>query len=215
MYAELIDSMGDDLTVVNAARVSFAKEVEEFGERDTKLIKYLARHHHWTPFAHVTATFRVAAPIFVARQLFKHKVGLTENEISRRYVSDEPMFYQPEKWRGAPKNAKQGSDGVVADQGFCHGYHQDAIRMATAAYHHMLREGVAPEQARMVLPQSMLTEWYWTGSLAAFARVCKQRISKDAQAESGIIATDIYNQLSGVAPVSWAVLTEELISEEQ
>lgn len=213
MYAELIDSMGNDLTVVNAARVSFAKQVEEFSERDTKLIQYLARHNHWTPFSHVTATFRVVAPIFVARQLFKHKQGLTENEVSRRYVDEEPMFYQPEEWRGKPKNAKQGSDGVVADQGFCHGYHQDAIRMATAAYHHMLREGVAPEQARMVLPQSMLTEWYWTGSMAAFARVCTLRISKDAQAESGVIARDIYRQMSGVAPVSWAVLTEECVDD--
>ena len=214
MYAELVDSMGDDLTVVNAARVSFAKEVRQFSERDTKLIKYLARHNHWTPFGHVTATFRVAAPIFVARQLFKHKVGLTENEISRRYVSDEPMFYQPEKWRGAPKNAKQGSDGIVADQGYCHAYHEDVVRVATAAYHHMLKEGVAPEQARMVLPQSMMTEWIWTGSLAAFARVCKLRISKDAQSETSVIANDIYTQLSGVAPVSWSVLTEELTHDE-
>lgn len=209
MEAELIDSMGDDITVVNAARVSFAKEVEEFGEKDTRLIKYLARHNHWTPFAHVTATFRVTAPVFVARQLFKHVVGLVTNEVSRRYVSDEPTFYTPEEWRGAPKNAKQGSDGVVADQGFCTGYHLDAIRMATNAYHFLLEEGVAPEQARMVLPQSMMTEWIWTGSLAAFARVCKQRLSKDAQAETAIIAKDISAQLSGVAPVSWEVLTDE------
>ena len=208
MYAELIDAMGDDLTVVNAARVSFAKEVEEFGERDTRLIKYLARHNHWTPFAHVTATFRVQAPIFVARQLFKHVVGLVANEVSRRYVSDEPLFYQPEEWRGAPENAKQGSDGVVANQGYCHSYHEDAIRAADNAYYHMLKEGVAPEQARMVLPQSMMTEWIWTGSLAAFARVCKQRISKDAQAETAVIAKDISDQLSGVAPVSWEVLTD-------
>ena len=208
MYAELIDAMGDDLTVVNAARVSFAKEVEEFGERDTRLIKYLARHNHWTPFAHVTATFRVQAPIFVARQLFKHVVGLVANEVSRRYVSDEPEFYQPVDWRGAPENAKQGSDGVVADQGYCYAYHEDAIRMATTAYYQLLKEGVAPEQARMVLPQSMMTEWIWTGSLAAFARICKQRISKDAQAETAVIAKDISDQLSGVAPVSWEVLTD-------
>jgi thymidylate synthase (FAD) len=205
--------MGDDLTVVNAARVSFAKEVEEFGERDTKLIKYLARHNHWTPFAHVTATFRVQAPIFVARQLFKHVVGLVANEVSRRYVSDEPLFYQPEEWRGAPENAKQGSDGVVADQGYCRAYHEDVIRVATAAYYHLLKEGVAPEQARMVLPQSMMTEFIWTGSLAAFARVCKQRISKDAQAETAVIARDISDQLSGVAPVSWEVLTQDLLDE--
>lgn len=208
MYAELIRSSGDDLAVVNAARVSFAKESTEYSEADGKLILYLARHNHFTPFTHVTATFRCAAPIFIARQLFKHKVGLTENEVSRRYVSDEPQFYQPEEWRGAPKNAKQGSDGLVADQGYCHGYHKDVVRVALAAYSHMLDEGVAPEQARMVLPQSMMTEWIWTGSLAAFARVCKLRSSSDAQAEAGIIAGDISNQLSGIAPVSWFALNE-------
>jgi thymidylate synthase (FAD) len=203
-----MNAMGDDLTVVNAARVSFAKEVEEFGERDTKLIKYLARHSHWTPFAHVTATFRVQAPIFVARQLFKHKVGLTENEISRRYVDDAPKFFAPEEWRGRPTNAKQGSDGVVADDSRVNHAYADALSMCIAAYDTMLDAGVAPEQARMVLPQSMMTEFIWTGSLAAFARVCKQRISKDAQAETAVIAKDISDQLSGVAPVSWEVLTD-------
>lgn len=213
MYAELIDSMGNDLTVVNAARVSFAKEVSEFSERDTNLISYLARHNHWTPFSHVTATFRVQAPIFVARQLFKHKQGLTENEVSRRYVSEDPLFHAPEEWRGAPANAKQGSTGVVDDQGYCNAYHEDVIRASTAAYYHLLKKGVAPEQARMVLPQSMMTEWFWTGSLAAFARVCTLRISKDAQPESGVIARDIYRQMSGVAPVSWAVLTEGCVDD--
>jgi thymidylate synthase (FAD) len=208
MYAKLMNAMGDDLTVVNAARVSFAKEVEEFGQRDTRLIKYLARHNHWTPFAHVTATFRVQAPIFVARQLFKHVVGLVANEVSRRYVDDAPKFFAPEEWRGRPTNAKQGSDGVVADDNRVNHAYADALSMCIAAYDTMLDAGVAPEQARMVLPQSMMTEWIWTGSLAAFARVCKQRISKDAQAETAVIAKDISDQLSGVAPVSWEVLTD-------
>ena len=208
MYAELIRSSGDDLAVVNAARVSFAKETSEFTEKDTKLIQYLARHNHWTPFSHVTATFRCAAPIFVARQLFKHKVGLVENEVSRRYVSSEPQFYQPEKWRGAPKDAKQGSSGVVAEQGYCYAYHDDVLRIAMAAYLSILDRGVAPEQARMVLPQSMMTEWIWTGSLSAFARVCKLRMSDAAQAETSVIANDIFNQLSGIAPVSWLALNE-------
>lgn len=208
MYAKLLRSSGDDLAVVNAARVSFAKEVSEFSDSDAKLIRYLARHNHWTPFSHVTATFRCAAPIFIARQLFKHKVGLSENEVSRRYVSTDPQFYAPEEWRGAPVNAKQGSSGVVADQEYCHGYHEDVVRVAVAAYTHMLEKGVAPEQARMVLPQSMMTEWIWTGSLAAFARVCKLRMSADAQAEALIIAEDIFSQLSGIAPVSWFALNE-------
>ena len=208
MYAKLIDSMGDDRTVVNAARVSFAKEVKEFGERDTKLLKYLARHNHWTPFGHVTASFRVAAPIFVARQLFKHKVGLTENEISRRYVDDNPACWAPAAWRTKPENAKQGSGGEHQHQDAINDIYDHSVEYALEAYADMIDLGVAPEQARMVLPQSMVTEWIWTGSLAAFARVCKQRISKDAQAETAMIARDISSQLSGVAPVSWEVLTD-------
>lgn len=209
MWAKLIDSMGDDKTIVNAARVSFAKQVKEFSERDSKLLKYLADHNHWTPFSHVTATFHVKAPIFVARQLFKHKVGLTENEISRRYVDTPPEIWSPDEWRGRPKNAKQGSEGVIAGQSRIDHAYTDAVSMALAAYETLLEQGVAPEQARMVLPQAMMTEWYWTGSLAAFARVCKLRTSKDAQAESGIIAGDIFNQLSGVAPVAWLVLNSK------
>lgn len=208
MHAELINSMGDDLTVVNAARVSFAKQVDEFGERDTKLIKYLAKHNHWTPFSHVTATFRVVAPIFVARQLFKHVVGLTANEVSRRYVDDLPALYAPEEWRTAPENAKQGSGGVHADTHAIQEVYTEWCFEAIKYYQAMVEAGVAPEQARMVLPQSMITEWYWTGSLAAFARVCKLRLSKDAQAETGMIANDIADQLSGVAPVSWGVLID-------
>lgn len=208
MHAELINSMGDDLTVVNAARVSFAKQVDEFSERDTKLIKYLAKHNHWTPFSHVTATFRVVAPIFVARQLFKHKQGLTENEVSRRYVDDLPVIYAPKEWRTAPENAKQGSGGVHPDTHAISQAYTDYAFEAIRYYNLLIDEGVAPEQARMVLPQSMITEWYWTGSLAAFARVCKLRLSKDAQAETGMIANDIADQLSGVAPVSWGVLID-------
>lgn len=207
MYAKLISAMGDDLTVVNAARVSFAKQVETFSERDANLIKYLAKHDHWTPFSHVTATFQVQAPIFVARQLFKHKVGLTENEISRRYVDDEVKIWVPEEWRGRPENAKQGSSGPIADQATTRMAYMSAITTATETYEFLLGMGVAPEQARAVLPQSMMTEWYWTGSLAAFARICKLRLSGDAQQETGIIARDISEQLSGVAPVSWEVLT--------
>ena len=208
MEAELIDSMGDDITVVNAARVSFAKEVEEFGEKDTRLIKYLARHNHWTPFAHVTATFRVTAPVFVARQLFKHVVGLVTNEVSRRYVSDEPQLFLPDEWRMKPVNAKQGSSGAHPYQEELTGLYMEAGQAALGVYNAMIEMGVAPEQARMILPQSMQTEWYWTGSLASFARVCKQRISDDAQAETRYIAEEISDQLSGVAPVSWEVLTD-------
>jgi thymidylate synthase (FAD) len=213
MEVQLLDIMGSDLTVVNAARVSFAAESEEFGSRDKKLIRYLANHNHWTPFAHVQVQFRIKAPVFVARQLVKHQVGLVWNEISRRYVDFLPTFHQPEAWRKRADNKKQGSsddsftgpDGERFDMRY-----KDLMDKAEAVYDNMIASGVAPEQARMVLPQSMMTEWYWTGSLAAFARVVQQRISSDAQYECQIIAQKIDQALAiaGEVSYSWACLTE-------
>ena len=210
---QLLDIMGSDLTVVNAARVSFAAESDEFGSRDKKLIRYLANHNHWTPFAHVQVQFRIKAPVFVARQLVKHQVGLVWNEISRRYVDFLPTFHQPEAWRKRADNKKQGSsdesftgpDGERFDMRY-----KDLMDKAEAVYDNMIASGVAPEQARMVLPQSMMTEWYWTGSLAAFARVVQQRISSDAQYECQIIAQKIDQALAIADEVSysWACLTE-------
>lgn len=203
---ELLDCMGSDLTVVNAARVSFDKRHEEFQEKDEKLIGYLARHGHWTPFAHAQLQFRVTAPIFVARQLVKHQVGLVWNEVSRRYVDDEPVFYIPTAWRGRPINAKQGSDGkanlVLAHlAGF-----DDACRHSLEVYKSFLAAGVAPEQARMILPQNVMTSWYWTGSLMAFARVCKQRLDPHAQQETREVAQQINELIKPLFPVSWAAL---------
>ena len=213
MKVDLLDIMGSDLTVVNAARVSFAAESEEFGSRDKKLIRYLANHNHWTPFGHVQVQFRIKAPVFVARQLVKHQVGLVWNEISRRYVDFLPTFHQPEAWRKRADNKKQGSsdesftgpDGERFDMRY-----KDLMDKAEAVYDNMIASGVAPEQARMVLPQSMMTEWYWTGSLAAFARVVQQRISSDAQYECQIIAQKIDQALAIADEVSysWACLTE-------
>jgi len=213
MEVQLLDIMGSDLTVVNAARVSFAAESDEFGSRDKKLIRYLANHNHWTPFAHVQVQFRIKAPVFVARQLVKHQVGLVWNEISRRYVDFLPTFHQPEAWRKRADNKKQGSsdesfsgpDGERFDMRY-----KDLMDKAEAVYDNMIASGVAPEQARMVLPQSMMTEWYWTGSLAAFARVVQQRISSDAQYECQIIAQKIDQALAIADEVSysWACLTE-------
>ena len=213
MEVQLLDIMGSDLTVVNAARVSFAAESEEFGSRDKKLIRYLANHNHWTPFAHVQVQFRIKAPVFVARQLVKHQSGLVWNEISRRYVDFLPTFHQPEAWRKRADNKKQGSsdesftgpDGERFDMRY-----KDLMDKAEAVYDNMIASGVAPEQARMVLPQSMMTEWYWTGSLAAFARVVQQRISRDAQYECQIIAQKIDQALAIADEVSysWACLTE-------
>ena len=210
---KLIDKMGSDLTVVNAARVSFANKHEEFNDtKDTKLIGFLAKHGHWSPFAHCSMQFHIRAPIFVARQLVKHQVGLSWNEISRRYVDTEVEFYEPEVWRGKADDKKQGSsddvininprDDMVND-------YQQAIRSAKWTYEELLRKGVAPEQARMVLPQSMITEWYWSGTLYAFARVCNLRLHETAQEETRLVANKISQRARKAFPVCWKALLEE------
>lgn len=208
-FVQYVSHMGDDLTVVNAARVSFNKESEEFGDRDEKLIRYLAKHKHWTPFAHPQITLRIKAPIFVRTQLFKHKVGFTENEISRRYVTFEPEIYNP-KWRSAPTNgAKQGSDEFIIGEAinnrldFLYGIVSENVKV----YEQLLELGVAPEQARAVLPQGTYTEWWWTGSLSAYARVYAQRIDTHAQWEVQQYAKGIGEIIQTLYPISWKVLT--------
>jgi len=210
--ATYIEHMGNDLTVANAARVSFGKtsEMEEntwgpptLKAKDAKLIKYLAKHKHISPFGHCFASFHVKAPVFVARQLVKHKF-LRWNEISRRYVSDKPEFYSPEVWRGKSADKKQGSDGVVdvGDWG-------DTNWACLTAYNDLLEHGVAPEQARMVLPQSTMTEWYWSGSLDAFADMCNLRCKPDTQAETREVANQIDRKMLELFPESWDALTED------
>ena len=206
METKLIDVMGTDLTVVNAARVSFGKKKEKFEEGDEKLIKYLAQHNHWSPFGHCMLQFHIKAPVFVARQLVKHQIGLVWNEISRRYVDTEPEFYEVDKWRGKPIDKKQGSDGEVEKQGSCMYSKQMVENNAITAYNDLLNAGVAPEQARMVLPQSLMTEWYWSGSLYAFARVCNLRCAEDSQYETRLIANEIDKQCEIKFPVSWKEL---------
>ena len=206
METKLIDVMGTDLTVVNAARVSFGKKKEKFEEGDEKLIKYLAKHNHWSPFGHCMLQFHIKAPVFVARQLVKHQIGLVWNEISRRYVDTEPEFYEVDKWRGKPIDKKQGADGEVEKQGSCYHSKQMVENNARIAYNSLLDAGVAPEQARMVLPQSLMTEWYWSGSLYAFARVCNLRCAKDSQYETRLIANEIDKQCEIKFPVSWKEL---------
>lgn len=213
MKVEILDVMGSDLTVVNAARVSFASESEEFGSRDKKLVRYLAAHGHWTPFAHVQVQLRIKAPVFVARQLVKHQVGLVWNEISRRYVDFTPEFHAPEAWRKRAPNKKQGSlDETFNNDSLLYNSYWDLMSKAEDLYSFMLEKGVAPEQARMVLPQSMMTEWYWTGSLAAFARVVSQRLSEDAQYECRIVAEKIDQLLVNHEPISysWSCLTKRV-----
>ena len=206
MDVELIDHMGSDLTVVNAARVSFGKRKKEFTEGDKKLIAFLAKHGHWSPFGHCSIQFHIKAPVFVARQLVKHQIGLTWNEISRRYVDYEPEFYEVDKWRGQPIDKKQGSDGEVEKQGSCAYSKQMVENTAKIAYQNLLNSGVAPEQARMILPQSMMTEWYWSGTLYAFAIVCNLRCADDAQYETRIVANLINEECGKLFPISWTEL---------
>ena len=208
MEVELVDHMGSDLTVVNAARVSFGKKKEKFEDGDEKLIKYLAKHNHWSPFGHCMLQFHIKAPIFVARQLVKHQVGLVWNEISRRYVDTEPEYYEVDKWRGQPIDKKQGSDGEVEKQGSCAYSKQMVENNAIIAYNDLLDAGVAPEQARMVLPQSLMTEWYWSGSLYAFARVCNLRCKPDAQKETQMVADQIDVLAKELFPNSWEALRD-------
>ena len=203
---ELIDRMGDDASVVNAARVSFGKRIKEMSEGDTKLIRYLAKHNHWSPFGHASLQFRIKAPIFVARQLVKHTVGLVWNEISRRYVDYEPEFYEVDKWRGKPVDKKQGSSGEFDQQRLCDMAQSRVEDTALDAYQQLIQWGVAPEQARMILPQSMITEWYWSGTLYAFARICNLRCAEDAQYETRIVANLINDECEKLFPISWIEL---------
>jgi thymidylate synthase (FAD) len=213
--ATYINHMGCDMSVVNAARVSFGKKIDRMYTKpeDDKLIHYLAKHKHMSPFGHCFASFHVKAPIFVARQLVKHKF-LRWNEISRRYVDSEPEFYQPDEWRGRSKDKKQGSEGVVdldpmtfvvdpSDTN--HTLNQELLDV----YNFMLEQGVCPEQARMVLPQSMMTEWYWSGSLDAFADMCNLRCKEDTQYESRLVADQISAEMAKLFPTSWAALRGE------
>jgi len=232
MKAEYIDHMGDDLRVVNAARVSFDKESDwdvelltgfendatiynkVLEEKDEKLISYLAKHNHWTPFSHPQITMRETVPIFIARQRFKHMVGFTYNEVSRRYVDDEPTFYTPDVWRSRPEGSvKQGSgeDEIVwVENDYWEGYidedYKNLLEKVRAFYNAMIDSGVAPEQARMILPQSMYTSYYVTGSLAAWARAYKQRIDSHAQKEIQDLAKQWDDIIRPLFPVSWDAL---------
>ena len=223
MFCEFVDKMGTDKTVVDAARVSFSKRTQwernipnqgiyELSDKDKKLINYLATHEHWSPFGHCSLSVHIGAPVFVARQLVKHTVGLCWNEVSRRYVDHPPEFYHPEEWRGRPVDKKQGSsDETIAwlsrEERVGSEVHK-AERHSAELYQRMITAGVSPEQARMVLPQSMMTEWYWSGSLYAFARVCNLRCKPDTQEETREIAWMIDEHARQLFPVSWAALRD-------
>ena len=223
--ATLKDHMGSDLSVVNAARVSFGKEsqpvawmeyeyedgsrcgdlVAILDTRDRKLVSYLAKHQHLSPFGHAFASFHVKALIFVARQLVKHKF-LRWNEISRRYVDYVPTLYRPDEWRGRSEDKKQGSSGTLELDTYRTNQYKGAEGAALAAYNSLLEAGVCPEQARMVLPQSTMTEWWWSGSLDAFAAMCKLRCAEDTQYETRLVADQISEVMNDLFPVSWGAL---------
>jgi thymidylate synthase (FAD) len=240
MNVDYITHMGSDLTVVNAARVSFNKQsqwnTEEYQEEydfesrtvthipvlqlkesDKKLINFLARENHWTPFGHCFVQFRIKAPIFVARQLAKHQIGLTWNEISRRYVDSEPEFYFPEKWRKKNPDKKQGSyEDEFVDLQFAEECSvKSVIEICKQMYNAMIDQQVCAEQARMILPQNMYTEWYWSGSLYAFARICKLRCKKDTQKETRDVADKISNIISPLFPESWKNLLNHHPTEDK
>lgn len=221
MKVEYIDHMGSDLSVVNAARVSFDKESEWDEDElfdyvlkpsDARLIGYLASHGHWSPFAHTSISMRWKAPIFVARQLVKHQVGLTWNEVSRRYVKTEPELWWPEKWRKAAENVKQGSSDDDYFDGEWDAVLEDCklwSKKAVEDYSKLIEQGMCPEQARMFLPQHVLTEWIWTGSLYAWVRVWKQRTYPNAQLETRELVKQIEPIIKQHFPVSWEALTKE------
>jgi thymidylate synthase (FAD) len=209
-----VDHMGSDLSVVNAARVSFGKksdwlprvhngEAKALSAKDCRLIAYLARHNHKSPFNHTFTTFHVKAPVFVARQLVKHEY-MPWNEISRRYVDEEPELYEAPIWRGRSADKKQGSEGEVKSNANIFYHNNQSLMM----YKQLLDEGVAPEQARMVLPQSMMTEWYWSGTVFSFAKMCSLRCKDDTQAETRVVADAIDEEMENLYPMSWESLRE-------
>jgi len=207
MNIELLDSMGGDIDVVNAARVSMGKQTNELRDRDLGLIKYLADHGHWTPFAHVIIKTRITAPFFIARQWYRHEVGFARNETSRRYVDDEPQVWRPDTVRARPDgNVKQGSGGAHTNQEAVYDILSDSVTASVGEYQSLIDMGVAPEQARAVLPMAAYTQWIETASLYAYARLCRERLHHEAQQEIQEAAQQVDAICSSAAPYSWSTL---------
>jgi thymidylate synthase (FAD) len=207
---ELLDHMGSDLDVVNAARVSFNNSIGIFCDQDERLIKYLARYAHWTPFAHTALKFRVAAPVPIRTQCFKHKVGMVENEESRRYISSTPEIYIPEFFRAKPEGSiKQGSGGEHLNSDYWKLAYKAITDNCVTAYLTMLDQGVCPEQARFILPQGAIVYWIWTGNLVSFANFYNKRTDPNAQYEVRIVAEKIGRLVEDIFPVSWKALTSK------
>jgi len=207
-FVELLETFGDDLTVVNAARVSFDKASTELTEGDKKLIHYLAKHEHTSPFFHPQVRFRLKMPIFVLREYFRHQIGLSRNEVSRRYVDSVPECWIPQKEevRERDPKVKQGSKSTAVEDEDAWILMKDQVESAVRTYEALLAKGVAPEIARTILPQSMYSSVYETGSLAAYARICHLRLDPSAQKEIRNYATAINTLMSTAFPVAWAAL---------
>lgn len=217
LTVDYVRHSGDDLSVVNAARVSFESESEALGytgiddkpmvpvihDRDRKLIKYLADHEHFSPFNHAFVTFRCTAPLFVMGQLKKHEY-MPWNEISRRYINSKPEFYTPDVWRGKATDKKQGSEGVIENINI-----SAALMISESMYKSLLDRNVCEEQARMVLPQAMLSSWIWSGSIKAVSKMCKLRCASDTQYESRVVANKISDIMKELYPVSWDALMHQ------
>jgi len=208
---EYIDHMGNDASVVRAARVSFAASDTTFdATKDVGLINYLAKHSHWTPFSHTSITIRMTAPVPIRTQCFKHKVGFTENEESRRYISASPQFFIPTQFRKHPEGSiKQGSGENMHPVGdrYWRRHFETVNTMCLESYESAIAGGMCPEQARLMLPQGMEVSWYWTGSLSAYARFCKQRMDSHAQKEIQELALEVYKIIQPLYPLSWEALT--------
>jgi len=223
MKAEYVDHMGDDLSVVNAARVSFDKVsewvfdydqvpcgVERLSNADARLINYLARNNHWSPFAHTSISLRMSAPVPIRTQCFKHKQGFVENEESRRYISSRPDVFAPDVFRSAPVgNVKQGSGETHYDSDDWIDVYKEMTQEAVGTYMQMIQDGVCPEQARFILPQGCIVNWIWTGNLASYARFYKERTYDKAQKETQDLARMVADIIKPLYPVSWAALVEE------
>ena len=209
-FVQLLETFGDDLTVVNAARVSFHKQATEMSPKDEKLIQYLAKHNHTTPFIHPQVRLRVKMPIFVAREWFRHQIGFARNEMSRRYVDEEPQMYLPTIVRARDVKLKQGSKSeAVVENNLASLMIKDINERSSETYYELLQLGVAPEVARTVLPQGMYTEFIETGSLAAYARLCGLRLDPAAQLEIRLYADAVKSLLMEKFPVSWRALMRD------
>lgn len=207
MKVTYIDHMGTDLSVVNAARVSFNKTSDAMTAKDEKLVNYLASHGHWTPFGHATVCLHMKLPFFVQRQIDKHQVGFVVNEVSRRYVDDPPEFYVPDVWRSRPEGSvKQGSGDETTSEDIVGS--KEHFEFCAAYYSDLIDSGIAPEMARMVLPMSTYTESHKTGSLYAWANMYKLRIDAHAQKETQEVAKQIGDIIEPIFPVSWKALTQ-------